>query len=71
VDDDQLNPQSRNLYATCMHKFYLCKELPDALIGSLRSHLDCNLSAILQEAIVDFPKPSLAEHTLEVVRYDH
>jgi hypothetical protein len=54
-----------------MHKFYLCKELPDALIGSLRSHLDCNLSAILQEAIVDFPKPSLAEHTLEVVRYDH
>ena len=53
-----------------LKKFYLCEELLDALIGRLRPQLDCHLSAVLQEAIVDFPEPSAAEHTLEVVR-DH
>lgn len=53
-----------------LKNLYLCKKLLDALIRCLRPHLDCYLSTIRQGATVDFPKPSLAEHTLELVCYD-
>jgi hypothetical protein len=49
---------------------YLCQELSDSLIGRLRQQLDCHMSTILQEAVINRAKATLAKHCLEVVRYD-
>ena len=57
-------------YGIYLSKSYLDQELLYTLSWWLRPKLDSHLGAILQESIIDFTKPSLADHSLEVVRYD-
>jgi hypothetical protein len=54
------------LYLT---RHYLCRELFDTLTGRLRQQLDCDVSTIMQEAVINSAEPTLAEHCLEVVCY--
>lgn len=55
-------------------EIYLSEELLHTLVWFVRCRLwpqlDRNLGAILQEALVDVAEASLAEHSLEVLRYN-